>query len=620
MVEHACVVPGRRGAVSPRAALAAVVVVVLGWAGATSGTIHVADLEGVVGDAAARSGLSLELVAGPCEGLERIALKREYCVRHDLHIDARRWGADLGMRRWVAANAMVRSLESHPRLVSETRYPSTSFREPRAAFVLEYPEGLLDVRVAPTRPYQAAVTFWPRDPIGPCLRANVTTVDLLELARSFHTFDTEQVHTLLACTSDTGSAGPDGRTALFEAVSADDAAAVKALLAAGWRHDHRDDAGWTALLLAAQDATDPAVVTALLAAGADPTIGTLEAPWRDALWHARRNDHLAGSEAVIALIADFIRRTSVYFEPLDGPREIASGTAPFLPPTLAPADVEALLLSGTMTLRMVTAATGAPGARAEFAEDAEVQIDFELVHWVMPLILDGAPYVATFTYTQRLEVTAPDDSALLDGLTSDTSDDFWFELVDVRDGTLGETWFAIADDLDAPSVEAALDLVSLRGLLVGAGVRVPPDARIGVGAEWVTERRIDLESGELVWDRRESVADVGEATFTIDASESVLLPCLTLRDDWIETVTSLRQEMTYRSTVRPFDRVRASVHGDLSLDYTLTLRVEGDEIVVSITASGPFEATLEAVNWQSLSSENRQGVVRRMVRLIERHL
>ena len=605
-----------------RTLLAALAAVLVGWAGASPGTEHFVDLKAIVADAAARSGLSLEVHTGPCVGLERISSRRDYCIRHAMAVDAPLWGADLGLRRWVAAGALARSFETHPRLVSVTRYPSGSGREAWTVFVLEYPGGLLDVRVAPTRPYQAAATFRPRDPVGPCLRAYDAAVDPFELARAFGAFDAERARTLLACAHDVGATGRDGRTALFEAVSVGDAVAVRAFLAAGWRHDARDDGGWTPLLLAARDASDPAVVLELLAAGADPTVGLPDAPSRDALWHARRNDNLAGTEALIGVMAAYVERTNLRFDPRHAPREVTSGGAPFLPPTAAPTEVEAVLLSGSMTLRgAATATAGGPGGGdVEVEEDLDLQVDFEFVQWTLPLVLNGEPYLVAVTYAQRLEVTAHGGGELPDDFVPDPGDEFWFELVDVSDGTWGATRFAIADDLDDPSTAAALDLVPLRGLLVGAGGRVPPDARIGVGATWVTERRFDLEGGEVLVERRESVVDVGEASHTIDAREIALVPALVVRDGWIESVTSLRQETAYRTVATPHDRVRASIEGDVVIEQTVSLVAGRDRVEVSIAAAGSIEATLVAWNWRSLAPENRRGVVQRIVRQLTRYM
>lgn len=613
---------GRRALAFAHVPLFALIALFAGWACASAGIAHLVDLETMVADAADRSGLTLRLDGGPCEGLERISMERAYCVRHAFADDARRWGADLGLRRWVAAGALARSLETHPRLVSSTAYPSGSWREPWTAFVLEYPEGLLEVRVAPRRPVQAAITFRPRDPVGPCLRAVDEAVDPFELARAFGAFDAEHARTLLACAQDIGATDPAGRTALFEAVAAGDAAAVRAFLAAGWRHDARDHDGWTPLLLAARDASDPAIVLALLAAGADPTVGLADARARDALWHVRRNDRLAGTEAPIAVMAAFVARTHVRAEPGQAPREVASGRAPFLPPTPAPTEVEAVRLTGSMTVRgAATARASGPGAPdVEIEEALDLRVDFEFVRWTLPLVLDGEPYLVAVTYAQRLDVTVLGGGDLLDDLVPDTGDEFWFELVDVRDGTWGATRFAIADDLGDPATAAALDLVPLRGLLVGAGGRLPPDARIGVGSTWVSERRIDLEGGELLVEQRETVVDVGTAGHTIDARETTLVPALVLRDGGVETVTSLRQETAVRTVATPHDRVHASIAGDVVIEQTVSLRAGRDRVDVVVAASGSIEATLVPWTWRSLSPEDRRGVVQRIVRMMSRYL
>lgn len=596
--------------------------VLVGWAGAAAGAAYVVDLDEMVADAAVRSGLSLRLEAGPCDGRERIAMERAYCVRHAFADDVRRLGADLDLRRWVAAGALARSLETHPRLVSSAAYPSRAWREPWTVFVVEYPEGLLEVRVAPRRPYQAAITFRPRDPVGPCLRAYDEAVDPFDLARAFGTFDAEQARTLLACTRDLGATDDDGRTALFEAVAVGDAAAVRAFLAAGWRHDARDDDGWTPLLLATRDASDPDIVLALLAAGADPTVGLPDAPARDALWYARRNADLAATEALIAVMAAFVARTHVRVDPHHAPREVASGGAPFLPPTPAPTEVEAVLLSGSMTVRgAATATASGPGAAdVEIEEALDLRVDFELVRWTLPLVLASEPYLVAVTYAQRLDVTALGGGDLLDDFVTDPGDESWFELVDVRDGTWGATRFAIADDLGDPAIAAALDLVPLRGLLVGGGGRLPPDARIGVGSAWVSDRRVELEGGELIVEHRVTVVDVGDAGHTIDTREATVVPALVVRDGWVETVTSLRQETAVRTVATPRDRVHASISGDVVIEQTVSLRAGRDRVDVVVAASGPIEATLVPWNWRSLTPEDRRGVVQRIVRLLTRYL
>ena len=613
---------GRRALAFAHVPLFALIALFAGWAGASAGSAHLVDLEAMVADAADRSGLTLRLDGGPCAGRERIAMERAYCVRHAFAEDVRRWGADVGLRRWVAAGALARSLETHPRLASRTAYPSGPWREPWTAFVLEYPEGLLEVRVAPERPYQAAVTFLPRDPVGPCLRAYEEAVDPFELARAFGTFDAEHARTLLACTHDIGATDADGRTALFEAVAAGNATAVRAFLAAGWRHDARDEAGWTPLLLAARDASDPAIVLALLAAGADPTVGLPDAPSRDALWHARRNDHLAATEALVAVMAAFVARTHVRADPVHAPREVASGRAPFLPPTPAPTEVEAVLLSGSMRVRgaATAAASGPGGGDVEMEEALDLQVDFEFVRWSLPLVLSGEPFLVAVTYAQRFEMTVHGGGDLLEDFVPEPGDEFWFELADVRDGTWGATRFAIADDLGDAATAAALDLVPLRGLLVGAGGRLPPDARIGVGATWVSERRVDLEGGELIVEYRETVVDVGDEVYTIDTHETTVVPALVVRDGGIETVTSLRQETTFRTVATPHDRRRASIEGDVAIGQAFWLVAGRDRVEVSIAAAGSIEATLVAWDWRSLAPEHRRGVVQRIVRMLSRYL
>ena len=604
----------RRSVHSVAACLA---LVVLGaWHGvAASG--YLADLEQILADASGRSGLTLRLDVGPCVGIERIDLHRSWCVRHAVAADAARWGTELALRQQVATDALARALEASPRRVAVTRYPASEIGEPWVNYVLEYPEGLLDVSVTPLRAYQATATFRPRDPIGPCLRVNAQPVDLFELAGAYERFGEDHARTVLACTPGVGVSDASGRTPLFEAVAAGDAAAVRAFLASGWRPDHRAEGGWTPLLLATRDGREPAVVTALLAAGADPTLAPDEARWRDALWYARRNDQLAGSEALVALIAAYVLRAALPPAPTTPVRVVAEGTAPYLPPSVAPTAVEVVLLEGTVSLRGdVTVLVEVGPTRERSREGLQLELALEIVQWTLPLVLDGHPYVAAVTYVQRIEASEPGASDQFDDLIRDASDDVWFEIVDVRDGTWGATRFAIADDIGDAASAAALGLVPLRGLLVGAGLRTSGDVRLGTGATWTVEQVVPLDGGALTIVQSDRIAEVAAHGFTVESRESVAVPGLVQHAWGIETVTSLHQETTYQARVRPHERVRALVDGAMDVAQTVVLVDGGERLEIEVSASGTLSANARVVDWTALTPENQRGVIRRIARLL----
>ena len=581
---------------------------------------YLADLARIVEQAGQRAGLTVRLEPRPCIGSAAPGVTRRYCVHHDVASDVRRWGAELELRRRMLADALAHAFEGSSRLLQVTRLP-TSDVGPWFSYALEYPEGLLDISVTSSGARVASVTLWPRDPAGSCLGGAASTIDAFELVGSFGQAEPGVVRTVLHCTTERAYADERGWTALFHAVAADDVNAVRALLAAGWHADGSSTDGWTPLLLAARDGTDPAIVVELLAAGANPRAAPYDAPQRDALWFARQNTHLMDSDAMVALIAAYlVRASSGLADPVE-PVVLSEGSAPFLPPDAAPSSIEMLEFGGTVSLSGEATGTATSGPRSERTrEQVSLDIDFELHAWTLPLVLDSRRHVVAVVYPFAFQATSVGDDDLVAELVRDMRDMVWLEIVDVDDGTYGATRYAFVDPIGDAGLSATFDLVPVRGLLVGAGVRAPGATRLGVGAT-VSLDAVDPFGGTVVTQvRRDVITHVGDDGHDVHTHESVMIPNLVEDARWHSVTTSAWQQSSVQTKVRPYQPQRLTMDGTVAAGMDMRLVIDDDRIDIEVTLAGTVTARGYALEWGALAPETKSAVRQRVVRLLLRHL
>lgn len=581
---------------------------------------YLADLARVVEQAGQRTGLTLRLEPRPCIGPAAPGVTRSYCVHHDVASDVRRWGAELELRRRMLADALAHAFEASSRLLQVTRLP-TSDVGPWFSYALEYPEGLLDISLTSSGARVASVTLWPRDPTSACLGGAASTIDAFELVGSFGQAEPGVVRTVLHCTTERAYADERGWTALFHAVAADDVNAVRALLAAGWRADGRSTDGWTPLLLAARDGTEPAIVLELLAAGANPRAAPHDEPQRDALWFARQNTHLMDSDAMVALIAAYLVRASSGLADPDEPVVLAEGSAPFLPPDAAPNSIEMLEFGGTVSLRGEATGTVTSGPLSErIRQQVSLDIDFELHAWTLPLVLDGRRHVVTVVYPFAFQATSTGDDGLAAELVRDMRDMVWLEIVDVDDGTFGATRYAIVDSIGDAGLSAAFDLVPIRGFLVGAGVRAPVGTRLGAGATVSLEAVVPFSGTAVTQLRRDVITHVGDDGHDVHTIESVTIPNLVEGGRWHSVTTSAWQQSSVQTQVRPYQPQRLTMDGTVAAGMDMRLVVDDERIDIEVTLAGTVTARGHTLAWASVAPETKSVVRQRVARLLLRHV
>ncbi len=459
------------------------------------------------------------------------------------------------------------------------------------------------------------------DGVTPCPDAKASPLSLFELARTYSAQEEGYALDILACADDLDVVDEYRQTPLYYAISANDVGAVRALLEFGADPNHRSNAGWTPLLMAARDSTDPRVVSELLDTGADPSAKPDDQQWRDALWYAQRNEHLIGTQAIVQLLLTGLYGESQTAQLIKSPTIVNRGEPPYLSQESPPSDVEVLLHKGTVVLTgrgEVQLLRGGPPDPERFA--GRLDITFSVVELRLPLKLSARQHVAVITYVQDFDMTPTGDFDKFEDFALDPEDEVSVIIFDASGGAWGEVVVAIGTDRESGEQLQGLGFVPF-GQLMLARTLSGDQAHLGQGAILTFEDTMVIEGAHVRIKDETKITSVTPQEVRLRTTESSIVESFDVSGYYGEVTTTVNQNASYDVVHRP-----GANSGALQIDGEILLAVhiilELDDLLVSseVSIQGPMSITGSKVSWTGQTPETQRGVLGRIMRLLEKGL
>lgn len=447
--------------------------------------------------------------------------------------------------------------------------------------------------------------------------------EFFRLARDFKAFP-EDVRSLAPTCFGAHTADAYSQTPLFYAVAANDVEAVVAFLDAGHNPNHRAAAGWTPLLMAARDTTEPAIISALLEKGANNLLTSDGQRTGQVLRLAQENPTLAASDVMLVLLAHYLIESSSDAHWVPGLTIDDQGTEPRISPRPPLASSEITITDVEMQAEFEAFSVSTyEGSTTRELQSGGLELDVTSITLSVPFSIDSQLHVINATYTQDVDVRSSGmlEGAPLDSLYESIQSLIGIEVSLVQDSGTSSSVIALGSTGFDPQVAMSMGFANLGNLVTARTLTDAAEGEIGLDAKLSFKQSVTVDGVTLDMTHIEAVTDVSPIGYEVSVSESVVLPIF-LETEWdVTTAVSGMQSLDYNLAINTISSHYLHGTGTMTLGTIIGIQFGTfGNVNGTLNATGPFTISGFIMPWSQSTEPQSRHAISQVMNLVTSYL